>query len=66
MCRCSAGISLIGVLLSSLQRGFSGEKYRMSALFAFVIALSNLSFFHISAPVWGLLVGAVIAKTVEK
>jgi benzoate membrane transport protein len=60
-----AGFALIGVLLSSLQLGFSGNKYRLSALFAFLIALSNVSFFHISAPVWGLVIGAIIAKTVE-
>ncbi|MGD6944109.1 benzoate/H(+) symporter BenE family transporter [Cytobacillus gottheilii] len=61
-----AGFSLIGVLLSSLQLGFSEKKYQLSAVFAFAIALSNVSFFHISAPVWGLIVGAIIAKTVEK
>ncbi|MEH7304186.1 benzoate/H(+) symporter BenE family transporter [Neobacillus drentensis] len=60
-----AGFALIGVLLSSLQMGFSENKYRLSALFAFLIALSHVSFFHISAPVWGLVVGAVIARTVE-
>ena len=59
------GLALIGVLLSSLQLGFTGNKYRLSALFAFLIALSQVSFFHISAPVWGLVVGAIIAKTVE-
>ena len=60
-----AGFALIGVLLSSLQMGFSENKYRLSALFAFLIALSHVSFFHISAPVWGLVIGAIIAKTVE-
>jgi benzoate membrane transport protein len=48
-----------------LQMGFSGKEYRLSALFAFLIALSNITFIHISAPVWGLLIGAIIAKTVE-
>lgn len=61
-----AGLSLIGVLLSSFQKGFASGNYRISALFAFVIALSNVSVLHISAPVWGLLVGALIAKTVEQ
>ncbi|WP_147535120.1 benzoate/H(+) symporter BenE family transporter [Bacillus marasmi] len=61
-----AGFSLIGVLLSSLQMGFSNNKYRLSSLFAFLIPLSQISFLHISAPVWGLIVGAIIAKTVEK
>jgi benzoate membrane transport protein len=60
-----AGFALMGVLISSLQQGFSDNKYRLSALFAFLIALSHVSFFHISAPVWGLIVGAIIAKTVE-
>jgi benzoate membrane transport protein len=60
-----AGFALMGVLISSLQQGFSDNKYRLSALFAFLIALSHVSFLHISAPVWGLVVGAIIAKTVE-
>ncbi|NHC42991.1 benzoate/H(+) symporter BenE family transporter [Bacillus sp. MM2020_1] len=60
-----AGFALMGVLISSLQQGFSDNKYRLSALFSFLIALSHVSFFHISAPVWGLVVGAIIAKTVE-
>lgn len=60
-----AGFSLIGVLLSSLQMGFSNPNYRLSSLFAFLIPLSQISIFHISAPVWGLIVGAVIAKTIE-
>lgn len=60
-----AGFSLIGVLLSSLQMGFSNPKYRLSSLFAFLIPLSHISILHISAPVWGLVVGAVIAKTIE-
>ncbi|MEW9668568.1 benzoate/H(+) symporter BenE family transporter [Ammoniphilus sp. 3BR4] len=60
------GFSLIGVLLSNLKLGFSGRNYSMSSLTAFVIALSNVSFFHISAPVWALLFGAAIAATLEK
>lgn len=61
-----AGFSLIGVLISSLQLGFSNKQHHLGALFAFLIALSNVSFFHISARVWGRIVGAFIAKTVEK
>ncbi|RFU62823.1 benzoate/H(+) symporter BenE family transporter [Peribacillus glennii] len=60
-----AGFALIGVLHSSLQMAFAGTKYRLSALSAFIIALSNVSFLHISAPVWALVFGAVIARTVE-
>ncbi|WP_409304775.1 benzoate/H(+) symporter BenE family transporter [Peribacillus sp. SCS-155] len=61
-----AGFALIGVLLSNLQLGFSGGKYRLSALAAFIIPLSNVSFLHISAPVWALLTGAVIAHLFER
>jgi benzoate membrane transport protein len=61
-----AGFALIGVLLSNLQLGFIGKKYAISSLTAFIVALSNVSFFHISAPVWALLLGAFIAKTMEK
>ncbi|GGG19088.1 benzoate/H(+) symporter BenE family transporter [Paenibacillus abyssi] len=59
------GFALIGVLGSSLHTAFSDSRYRFSAIFAFVIAMSPLSFFHISAPVWALIVGAIIAKTIE-
>ncbi|PLR80399.1 benzoate/H(+) symporter BenE family transporter [Bacillus sp. V33-4] len=61
-----AGFALIGVLHSSLQQGFSETRYRLSALAAFVTTLSNVSFLHISAPVWALIFGAFIARTVEK
>ncbi|RSK54705.1 benzoate/H(+) symporter BenE family transporter [Bacillus canaveralius] len=61
-----AGFALIGVLHTSLQQGFSETRYRLSALAAFVTTLSNVSFLHISAPVWALIFGAFIARTVEK
>ncbi|PLS18116.1 benzoate transporter [Bacillus sp. M6-12] len=61
-----AGFALIGVLHSSLQQGFSENRYRLSALTAFIVALSNVSLLHISAPVWALVLGAVVARTVER
>ncbi|WP_391559574.1 benzoate/H(+) symporter BenE family transporter [Robertmurraya sp.] len=61
-----SGFALIGVLLSNLQLSFRGKNYTLSSLIAFIIALSNVSFFHISAPVWALLFGAVLARTIEK
>ncbi len=61
-----AGLALIGALQSSLHTGFSSSQYRLSALITFIIALSNMSFFHISAPFWALVFGAVIAHTIEK
>jgi benzoate membrane transport protein len=37
----------------------------MSAAFTFVIAISNLTFFSISAPVWSLVIGTFIARYIE-
>jgi benzoate membrane transport protein len=61
-----AGFSLISVLYGSLQAGFSSSRYKISALTAFIVTLSNVSFFHISAPVWALLIGALLTRSVEK
>ncbi|MEH7121729.1 benzoate/H(+) symporter BenE family transporter [Bacillus sp. JJ1503] len=61
-----AGFALIGVLHSSIQMGFSENRYRLSAMAAFIVTLSGISFLHISAPVWGLVFGAVLARTIEK
>ncbi len=56
------GFSLLGVLLGSLQSAFTATSYRYSILFAFVIAISNVSFLGISSAVWSLLVGGITAK----
>lgn len=61
-----AGLALIGPLSSSIRNAFSGGRYRLSTVVAFAIALSNVSFLHISAPVWSLIVGIFIAKTMEQ
>lgn len=57
-----AGLALIGVFGTSLQNGFSNPEHRLGAIAAFVIALSNISFLHISAPVWSLIVGTLFSK----
>lgn len=60
------GFSLIGVFGNSLHIGFSRPTMKVSAAFAFVIALSNITIWNISAPVWSLLIGSFIAKYIEK
>jgi benzoate membrane transport protein len=60
------GFSLLGVLLNSLKSAFSESSYRYSILFSFVIAISNVSFLGISAPVWSLLVGGIAAKVLRE
>lgn len=55
-----AGFALISVLLSNLKEAFSGDQYNIGSLTAFVVALSNISFLQISAPVWAILCGAAV------
>ena len=38
---------------------------KLSTAFAFMIALANITVFNISAPVWSLLLGTLIARHVE-
>lgn len=59
------GFALIGVFANSLNICFSKPKMKMSATFTFIIAISNSTIFNISAPVWAVLVGTLIARYVE-
>jgi benzoate membrane transport protein len=57
-----AGFTLIGVLMNSLQSAFSETSYRYSTVLAFAIAVSNVAFLGVAAPVWSLVVGGLSAK----
>ncbi|OIJ08208.1 benzoate transporter [Anaerobacillus arseniciselenatis] len=59
------GLALLGVFSNSLHTSFANPTIKIGATFSFVIALSNISILNISAPVWSLLIGALIAKYVE-
>jgi benzoate membrane transport protein len=59
-----AGLAMLGVLVSSFSVAF-GSKHRIGALFAFVIALSNIVVLKIGAPFWALLFGVVISRLFE-
>lgn len=61
-----AGLALFGVLGTSLNLSFSQPKMVLSVTFTFVIALSNITIFYISAPVWALAGGALIANFIER
>ncbi len=60
------GFALLGVFGNSLSIGFSNPTMKLSAAFTFVIALSNISLFSISAPVWALVIGTFISRYVEE
>lgn len=59
------GFALLGVFVNSLSVGFSNPTMKLSAAFTFVIAVSDFRIFNISAPVWALVIGTVIARYVE-
>jgi benzoate membrane transport protein len=61
-----AGFALLGVLGTSLTQSFAKPKMMISVTFTFVIAMSNISIFYISAPVWALVGGSLIARFIEK
>ncbi|MED4603765.1 benzoate/H(+) symporter BenE family transporter [Paenibacillus validus] len=61
-----AGFTLIGVLMNSLQSAFSESTYRYSTVFAFAIAVSNVTFLGIAAPVWSLVIGVLSAKILRE
>ena len=59
------GFSLLGVFGNSLHQSFSKQTMKISTVFAFIIALSKITLLSISAPVWSLLVGSLIARYIE-
>lgn len=59
------GFALLGVFGNSLASGFSNPKMKLSAGLTFIIALSNITIANISAPIWALLVGTLVARLVE-
>lgn len=61
-----AGLAMVPVLIGALNQGFSSGKFKLSTFAAFVIALSEISLFKISAPFWALLGGLILALTIER
>ncbi|MED4404038.1 benzoate/H(+) symporter BenE family transporter [Metabacillus fastidiosus] len=59
------GFSLLTVFGNSVQQAFSNHSMKISTVFAFIIALSNITILSISAPVWSLLAGSLIARYIE-
>ena len=59
------GFALIGVFGNSLHISFSNPKLKLSVIFPFIISMANITFFNISAAVWSLAIGTLIARYVE-
>lgn len=60
-----AGLALLEVLTKSFSAAFS-DKFRLGALFTFIITLSDIKLFNIGAPFWGLIGGTSIALLLER
>ncbi|MBI2360464.1 MAG: benzoate/H(+) symporter BenE family transporter [Deltaproteobacteria bacterium] len=59
-----AGLALLEVLWSCFHAAFR-QKFRMGALFTFMITVSGIRVFNIGAPFWGLAGGTVISLLLE-
>ncbi|MBI2953225.1 MAG: benzoate/H(+) symporter BenE family transporter [Chloroflexi bacterium] len=59
-----AGLALISVLVACFNAAFAG-KFRLGALFSFMITVSGLTIFNIGAPFWGLVGGVAISLFLE-
>ena len=60
------GFALLGVFGNSLSVGFSKPTMKISAAITLIIAVSDMTIFNISAPVWSLVIGTFIARYVEE
>lgn len=62
-----AGLAMINVLLSAFQGAFTkGAPHQVGAFVALVVAMSNITVLHISAPFWSLVAGSVISMVLER
>lgn len=61
-----AGLAMVGVLLGSLQNTFAAGRFQIGAFFALAIAMSNITFLSIAAPVWSLVGGVLISLLMER
>ena len=60
-----AGLAMIGVLISAFRGAFGGSTFQTGAFAALVIAMSGVTIFNISAPLWALLGGVLVSLAVE-
>lgn len=60
-----AGLSLLTALRSSLQTAFVSSRHWLSPIAAFAVALSGISYFHVTSTVWALIIGLVLALGIE-
>lgn len=60
-----AGLALLEVLGSCFAAAF-GERFRLGALFTFLITISGIRLLNIGAPFWGLVGGTFVSALLER
>jgi benzoate membrane transport protein len=61
-----AGLAMLGVLLTAFGGAFSGGRYRLGALVALVVAMSDFTLLEISSPFWALAAGVLVSSLLER
>ncbi|OAT86384.1 benzoate/H(+) symporter BenE family transporter [Desulfotomaculum copahuensis] len=59
------GLAMLGVLVGTFKDAFTG-RFKMGAVFAFLITVSGISLFKIGSPFWGLIGGVIASYLLEK
>ncbi len=59
------GLALLRVLQDAFQNAFA-SRFTLGALMAFMVTVSNVTFFNIGAAFWGLVAGCVISLVMER
>lgn len=60
-----AGLAMITVLLAAFQGAFRENQFQISAFFALVIAMSDVTIFSVSSPFWALIGGVAVSLLLE-
>lgn len=59
------GLAMLGVLVSTFKDAFTG-RFKMGAMFAFIITASGITLFKIGAPFWALIGGVIVSYLLER
>ena len=61
-----AGLALSGTIQTCLVGSFSDTKDREAALFALLMAASDVQLFGIGSAFWGLVIGFIVSRALRK
>ncbi len=59
------GLALLRVLQDAFQNAFN-NRFTLGAMMAFMVTVSNVTFFNIGSAFWGLVAGCVLSFIMER